>query len=91
MVVMFIVARRALEVIATIPDRYYQLLPVSNTADFDLDGILDYIDDSDGDGIADADDATPYGRNIETLLERSKFLDMSLPDRRKILKEARGD
>ena len=42
-----------------LPMVYYNSLPVSNTGDIDRDGIPDTIDDSDGDSIADAYDATP--------------------------------
>ncbi|MBT3293088.1 hypothetical protein HN512_04215 [Candidatus Peregrinibacteria bacterium] len=42
-----------------LPVAYYNTLPVSNTGDIDRDGIPDTIDDSDGDSIADAYDATP--------------------------------
>lgn len=44
------------------PVAYYNSLPVSNTGDMDRDGIPDTIDDSDGDHIADAYDATPLGK-----------------------------
>lgn len=43
-----------------LPVAYYNTLPVSNTGDMDRDGIPDTIDDSDGDHIADAYDATPF-------------------------------
>ena len=40
---------------------YYHSLPVAVNMDVDRDGIVDQIDDSDGDSIADTMDATPFG------------------------------
>lgn len=48
-----------------LPQAYYNSLPVSNTGDMDRDGIPDTIDDSDGDRIADAYDATPFKEKKE--------------------------
>ena len=55
---------------------YYNLLPVSDQRDLDRDGIPDYIDDSDGDGISDSIDANPYPdvEGMDALLySRAKF------------------
>ena len=61
-VVMVGLAHASLKVIHSLPNHYYNLLPVANQTDLDRDGIPDYIDDSDGDGIADAQDPLPYGK-----------------------------
>jgi hypothetical protein len=45
-----------------LPVAYYNSLPIANQGDMDKDGIPDTIDDSDGDKIADAYDATPFGK-----------------------------
>lgn len=70
---MFYMAFKTLEVIRSIPQKYFNSLPVSNTADFDRDGIPDYIDDSDGDGIPDDKDISPYGRGSRVLLSPLKI------------------
>lgn len=44
----------------SVPMHYYNTLPLSTSGDLDRDGILDYYDDSDGDGIADNVDPTPF-------------------------------
>lgn len=50
------------------PAHYYNLLPVSRETDFDRDGIADYYDDSDGDGISDDQDPD----TLPTLLRISR-------------------
>ena len=58
------VAYKAYEFLKVLPQYYSNTLPVSQSGDLDRDGILDYYDDSDGDGIYDHKDANPYvGRN----------------------------
>lgn len=48
---------------------YYHSLPIAMNADNDRDGISDDFDDSDGDGIADISDPTPFGVGEGTLSE----------------------
>lgn len=54
-----------------LPVAYYNTLPVSKTGDMDRDGIPDMIDDSDGDHIADAYDATPLKGDNERARQRN--------------------
>ena len=53
-------ANLLLDMVQSIPEHYYNLLPISKGADADRDGIPDNIDDSDGDGIPDIRDPDPY-------------------------------
>ena len=78
MVGIYFVTQMSLKVISQLPVHYYHSLPSSNKTDFDRDGIPDYIDDSDGDGIADLHDATPYGANIDDMQQPSKVFNERL-------------
>lgn len=60
-------AHKTLNFIHRLPSTYFDMLPASSSTDFDRDGIPDYIDDSDGDGIADDKDPQPYGRGMSVL------------------------
>lgn len=57
------VVQISLLAIRSIPTQYYFSLPASDQTDLDRDGIPDNRDDSDGDGVADSLDPTPYGES----------------------------
>lgn len=71
--IMYSVLIICLKVIRNVPTTYYNLLPASDITDFDRDGIPDNIDDSDGDGVADKNDPTPYGTS-NLPLYKHKFI-----------------
>lgn len=68
------VVQSSMNVFQSLPGHYHNLLPVSRTLDIDRDGIPDYIDDSDGDGIADNTDAKPYGSDVDIFELRTRRL-----------------
>lgn len=72
MVVIFIVVHISVRSIKSIPEHYYNLLPVAERSDLDGDGIADRSDDSDGDGIPDRVDMTPYGNEVDILELRTR-------------------
>lgn len=73
-IAMVAVVQISLHVLRSLPGHYYNLLPVSGTLDIDRDGIPDYIDDSDGDGIADQTDVKPYGADVDIFELRTKSM-----------------
>ena len=72
-VVCILVVQISLKTIQSMPIQYYDLLPASNQIDLDGDQIPDVIDDSDGDGIPDHQDVTPYGQDVDIFEARSQM------------------
>tara|TARA_Y100000310_G_scaffold336436_1_gene420976 strand:+ start:144 stop:407 length:264 start_codon:yes stop_codon:yes gene_type:complete len=65
LVVSFAIAIPQLHMINELVFGYYNTLPIAEVnADFDRDGIPNYIDDSDGDSISDKYDLTPMGASL---------------------------
>lgn len=68
----FWVAKVSLTALTALQDNYSITIQQGNTTDLDRDGISDRYDDSDGDGIPDNRDATPYGHDVDIFSIRVK-------------------
>lgn len=68
----FWVVKISLTAITALENNYSLTIQQGNTTDLDRDGISDRYDDSDGDGIPDNRDATPYGHDVDIFSIRAK-------------------